>query len=124
MSDLGSGELAKIRADVEDTLFDKCKVGTYSQTVTTEGDLTKTPTESAEISCGITFLSGSETNSGDVLVTTTAIKVRLPISTAITTLDRLSSLKKNGTAISGVYGIKNILRGVSCLVVEAEKVEI
>jgi hypothetical protein len=114
MRNLSSNTVNRIKSDMEETFFDVCQVGVYSETIDSHGDIIKTWTYGAEIDCGAELLSGYEKVNDSFVYTGIVAKFRLPQTTVLSSLDRV---KYKGVE----YGVKSII-GKFVKVVQCEHV--
>ena len=113
MTLLSANDLAMMRADQTDALWDTCIVQTQSTTVDTYGQPIETFTDGTAIDCRFVPSPGKEMreiNRTDSTITVMRALVRLPRGTAITPNDRVKITHRYGVALTTalVYGVADV----------------
>jgi len=96
---LGTVELAAMRSDVEETLLDTCQIGTEAEASGLEpGADSWTYDDESPVSCGFNASASKEVFDGSQATITDAV-FRLPIGTAVTSVNRLKLTHRQGVAL-------------------------
>jgi len=126
MSLLDARDLAMMRADQADALWDTCVVQTQSVTADTYGQPIETFTDGAAISCRFVPSQGTEIWRSNSVITRIGAKVRLPLGTAITPKDRVKITHRFGVALTTplVFGVDDVgAMGPTCFTVNLMDVD-
>lgn len=122
MTLLSANDLAMMRADQNDALWDTCIVQTQGTTVDTYGQPIESFTDGSAISCRFVPSDGRERreiNRLDGSITVMRALVRLPRGTAITPNDRVKVTKRFGTTLATalIYAVADVATEVhgTCL---------
>lgn len=94
MNAITTAEMTRIRAATADTMWDTCKLGTATETHGTTYD-TENISFGSAIACGFKAGGGREANNGSQ-VPVNAASVRLPLTTTITSIDRVQLISRFG----------------------------
>lgn len=123
MRQIIGNEILRLKALQDNSMFDSCQIGTATNTTTGTGDVTKAWTYGSDVSCGIRETGGDKKYPEQLTVTKRDAVVRLPTTTSITTSNQIKITKRNGTAITNIiFKVLSVNLGVSCLLVEVEKI--
>lgn len=130
MSLIDSQDLAMMRADQTDALWDTCVVQTQSVTVDTYGQGIETFTDGTAIACRFVPSSGREIKEitrPDGTITIIRALLRLPRGTTVTPNDRIKITKRFGETLTTalVYGVAGVAVEVhgTCLTVDLMDVD-
>jgi head-tail adaptor len=130
MSLIDSHDLAMMRADQTDALWDTCVVQTQSVTVDTYGQGIETFTDGTAIACRFVPSSGREIKEitrRDGTITIIRAIVRLPRGTTVTPNDRIKITKRFGETLTTplVYAVAGVAVEVhgTCLTVDLMDVD-
>lgn len=103
MSLIDSRDLAMMRADQTDALWDTCIVQTQSVAVDSYGQGIETFTDGSAIACRFVPWAGGELreiNRSDGTITVIRAEVRLPLGTTVTAKDRIKITKRFGETLT------------------------
>lgn len=125
MNAFSTSELAALQATQVGAMQDACQVLSYSGVTDDYGNPAATYTAGAEIACGVEML---EREPGEVFgsaeTPTADVRLRLPLGTVISNVDRVRITKRFGVSVSAVdYALTQpAMRGPSGLRVLARQV--
>lgn len=99
MSYLGAAEITRMKAEAEDTMLDTCQIG-----VRTSGDFgdpsgTASYAYGSGIACGVAKGGGAESDEG-AQADISAVTIRLPMGTTVSSKDRIKVTHRRGTALA------------------------
>lgn len=122
-----AGDLSEMRTTQNDHMMDTCHRLAYSVAGDDYGEQVPTWTENVtDIQCGLDVRAGSENLRSDLTAVRHDATIRLPISIAWDTKDRIKITKRHGEAVTGVvYSIVGpIQRGPSGIRMLLEEVTV
>ena len=118
MKPISGNEFQRMRDIQFQAMSDICKIGAYSESFDTLGDIVKVWNFGDFISCGVKFHDG-EKKFGEVVETDTLAVIRLPYGTQIDSQDHIY-LDRTETE----YSVNNIKNGITCVLVEVKRIEV
>lgn len=93
-------DLQAMKETQEAHMMDTCKIETRVQTVDSFGQMVESfPTDSEEVRCGLDMQPGTERHNVDGSVISYDATIRLPMGTAVTSMDKVKITKRFGVRL-------------------------
>lgn len=114
---------AEINRMIDHSAFsfsDTCTIDTKTVTRNDFGEEIATFTSGDDIYCGFELVGGKETQKGELIVTNTQAKFRLPITTTVSIEDRITLKERYNQTVSYTFEIvSEPVKNLDCIVVDA-----
>jgi head-tail adaptor len=126
MSLLTASDLAAMRADQSDAMWDTCIVQVWSGSADAYGELIETYTDGSALACRFVPASGTESRRSNMTQVVMPAMVRLPLGTAVTAKDRVKITKRFGSTLTTplIFGVDDAsISGATCVTVKLKDVD-
>lgn len=100
MALIGANDLAAMRAVYGKSLHDTCDLMPRTTTTADDGQVVEDWVRSGSSACGFEPTGGAEQRRADMTILAYDAKLRLPLGTAITYLDKVKITRRYGTTLS------------------------
>jgi len=125
--DFSAAELTNMRTTQTGHMMDTCKISVQSASVDSFGQMVETWTDGSEMDCGLDMRPSSERRGANYTATEYDATLRLAITAAITSKDRVSVTKRFGETLGTALVfevVSPIQRGPSGIRVLLRRVEV